>query len=57
MPAQNSEVESRYAWLRLATSFTLLTIGGVGMYAVIVAMPVIESTTLTKINLVTLKSY
>jgi len=42
MPAQNSEVESRYAWLRLATSFTLLTIGGVGMYAVIVAMPVIE---------------
>lgn len=42
MPAQNSEVESRYAWLRLATSFTLLTIGGVGMYAVVVAMPVIE---------------
>jgi MFS family permease len=42
MPEQNSEVESRYAWLRLATSFTLLTIGGVGMYAVVVAMPVIE---------------
>lgn len=38
----HNEIESRYAWLRLAASFALITIGAAGMYAVIVAMPVIE---------------
>jgi MFS family permease len=42
MTPRHPEIESSYAWLRLATSFLLLTIGGVGMYAIIVAMPVIE---------------
>ncbi|MFT4562299.1 MAG: MFS family permease [Gammaproteobacteria bacterium] len=42
MTSLHPEIESSYAWLRLATSFVLLTIGGVGMYAIIVAMPVIE---------------
>ena len=37
-----NDIESRYAWQRLAVSFILLTIGGAGMFAVIVAMPVIE---------------
>ena len=43
MTTSNNDIESRYAWLRLAASFTLITIGAVGMYAVIVAMPVIET--------------
>ncbi|MDA0822556.1 MAG: MFS transporter [Proteobacteria bacterium] len=42
MTLPNPEIESTYAWLRLVASFVLLTIGGVGMYAIIVAMPVIE---------------
>ncbi len=42
MPSSNNEIESRYAWLRLFASFALITIGAVGMYAVIIAMPVIE---------------
>jgi MFS family permease len=42
MTTPNSAIESRYAWLRLAASFALITIGGAGMYVVIVAMPVIE---------------
>ncbi len=43
MTTPDSDIESRYAWLRLATSCTLITIGGAGMYVVIVAMPVIET--------------
>ncbi|HCU90414.1 MAG TPA: MFS transporter, partial [Gammaproteobacteria bacterium] len=42
MPSSNNEIESRYAWFRLFASLTLITIGAVGMYAVIIAMPVIE---------------
>lgn len=37
-----NDIESRYAWLRLAASFALITIGGSAMYVVVVAMPVIE---------------
>jgi MFS family permease len=38
----DNDIESRYAWLRLGASFALITIGAVGMYGVIIAMPVIE---------------
>jgi MFS family permease len=39
----NGEVESRYAWMRLAVSLALSTIGGVGMWSVVVALPVVQS--------------
>ena len=38
----NTDIESTYAWVRLAASFTLLTIGGSAMYLVVVVMPAIE---------------
>jgi MFS family permease len=36
-------VESRYAWTRLIASLALMTFSGVGMYAVIVALPAVQS--------------
>jgi len=36
-------VESSYAWLRLVAAFTLMTIGGSGMYAISVVLPQIQS--------------
>jgi MFS family permease len=36
-------VESTYAWLRLATSLLLMTIGGSGMYSVTVVLPRIQA--------------
>ena len=39
MTASASQPESTYAWLRLAASLALMTISGVGMYAVAVALP------------------
>src|SRR5262245_13175924 len=36
-------VESRYAWMRLAASVLISTIGGVGMWSIIVAMPAIQA--------------
>jgi MFS family permease len=36
-------VESRYAWLRLAASVLISTIGGVGMWSIVVAMPAIQA--------------
>jgi len=38
-----SLAESRYAWARLAASLALMTLGGVGMYAVIVALPAVQA--------------
>jgi MFS family permease len=35
-------VETRYAWLRLAVSLALSTIGGVGMWSVVVALPAVQ---------------
>ena len=45
MPAAvpQSEAESTYAWLRLAASLALMTISGVGMYAVSVALPAVQA--------------
>ena len=36
-------VESSYAWLRLVAAVTLSTIGGVGMWSVMVALPAFQS--------------
>jgi MFS family permease len=37
------EIESPYAWLRLAVSLLLMTIGGSGMYSVTVVLPRIQA--------------
>jgi MFS family permease len=37
------EVDSRYAWFRLGISLLLMTIGGSGMYAVIVVLPAVQA--------------
>ena len=36
-------VESAYAWRRLATALAFSTIGGVGMWSVVVALPAIQA--------------
>ncbi|SJZ78727.1 Predicted arabinose efflux permease, MFS family [Enhydrobacter aerosaccus] len=38
-----SDIESRYAWWRLAASVALSTLGGVGMWAVVVALPPVQA--------------
>jgi MFS family permease len=38
-----SEAESRYAWLRLAASLALMTIGSAGMYAMAVALAPVQA--------------
>ena len=38
-----SVAESPYAWLRLAASLAIMAVSGVGMYAVAVALPVIQA--------------
>jgi MFS family permease len=35
--------ESPYAWLRLAAALALMTVGGVGMYAMVVALPAVQA--------------
>ena len=35
--------DSRQAWLRLATTMLISTIGGVGMWSVVVALPAVQS--------------
>jgi MFS family permease len=37
------EVDSGYSWYRLAVALVLSTIGGVGMWAVVVALPAVQS--------------
>ena len=39
----HSEAESGYAWLRLAASLALMTMGGAGMYIVTVALPPVQA--------------
>lgn len=43
MKQLHGEVESPYAWLRLAVSLALSTIGGVGMWSVVVALPAVQA--------------
>ena len=38
-----ADIESPYAWLRLAVSLMLMTIGGSGMYSVTVVLPRIQA--------------
>jgi MFS family permease len=37
------EADSAYAWMRLAAALALSTVGGVGMWAVVVALPSLQS--------------
>jgi MFS family permease len=39
----HGEVESAYAWTRLAVTLILSTIGGVGMWCVVVALPAVQA--------------
>jgi MFS family permease len=41
--SRTSEPESVYAWWRLAASMSLATIGGVGMWCVVVALPEVQA--------------
>jgi MFS family permease len=41
--ARASERESPYAWARLGTALLLGTIGGVGMWSVVVSLPVVQA--------------
>ena len=43
MTAKASIPESPYAWLRLAASLAVMTLSGVGMYAVAVALPAVQA--------------
>jgi MFS family permease len=38
-----SQAESRYAWIRLAASLALMTLGSCGMYAMAVALPPVQA--------------
>ena len=42
-PRTAEAIESPYAWMRLAVSLLLMTIGGSGMYSVTVVLPRIQS--------------
>jgi MFS family permease len=41
--APATEIESAYAWLRLAVAVALSAVGGVGMWSVVVALPAIQA--------------
>src|SRR5438552_16602947 len=43
MKERNSEAQTPYAWLRLSVSLALSTIGGVGMWSVVVALPAVQA--------------
>jgi MFS family permease len=43
MRNSHAGIESRYAWLRLGVSLALSTIGGVGMWSVVVALPAVQA--------------
>jgi MFS family permease len=40
---RTTDIESPYAWLRLGLSMLIATIGGVGMWSVVVALPAIQT--------------
>ena len=40
---ESAQPESVYAWLRLAASLVLMTLGGVAMYGVVVVLPAIQA--------------
>lgn len=43
MPTYNELIDSRAAWLRLIAALALSTLGGVGMWSVVVALPAVQA--------------
>jgi len=43
MEANANLIDSRVAWLRLAAALALSTLGGVGMWSVVVALPAVQA--------------
>ncbi|SDD40365.1 MFS transporter [Belnapia rosea] len=43
MAATPGGVDSRYAWMRLAASVALSTLGGVGLWSIVVALPAVQA--------------
>lgn len=43
-PIPPGGIDSRYAWVRLLAALTLGTIGGVGMWSVVVILPAVQQT-------------
>src|SRR5437867_13402041 len=41
--SSQGSAESRYAWMRLAVTLLLSTIGGVGMWSVVLALPAVQA--------------
>src|SRR5438128_252716 len=41
--SSRDEPESSYAWVRLAVTLLLSTVGGVGMWSVVVALPAVQA--------------
>ncbi|WP_040593750.1 hypothetical protein [Mesorhizobium metallidurans] len=41
--ASSPGIDIAYAWMRLAISMLLATIGGVGMWAVVVVLPAVQA--------------
>src|SRR5437870_1203581 len=41
--AASEEIESAYAWLRLVMALTLGTIGSIGMWSFVVALPTVQA--------------
>jgi MFS family permease len=41
--AETSLVDSRYAWMRLGVALLICTIGGIGMWSVVVALPAVQA--------------
>ncbi|HXW30685.1 MAG TPA: MFS transporter, partial [Xanthobacteraceae bacterium] len=41
--AAGGQVESPYAWLRLVAATALATVGGVGMWSFVVALPAVQA--------------
>ena len=39
----SSLVDSRYAWIRLAAAVALSTLGGVGLWSIVVALPAVQA--------------
>src|SRR5207237_10778351 len=40
---ETAQAESPYAWMRLAASLALMTLGGVAMYGVVVVLPAVQA--------------
>jgi MFS family permease len=43
MDRAEAGVDSRYAWMRLAASVSLSTLGGVGLWSIVVALPAVQA--------------